>query len=99
MHQAAKLQFERIATEYATWRAVPEEARSPAPAWWWGPAMDARDDDAAMAPELCARLELPPDSTYGGGADTLMTALATQTSLTRPEEFPGKQRPADRARD
>lgn len=99
MDQAAKLQFERIASEYATWRAVPDEARSPAPAWWWGPAMDALDDAAAMSPELCARLELPPGSTYGGGARTLVTALAGQTSLSRPEDFPGKQRLADRARE
>ena len=97
MRQAAKLQFDRIATEYATWRAVPEEARSPAPAWWWGPAMDALNDAATMSPELCASLELPPGSTYSGGAETLMSALVTQTSLTQPDEFPGKQRQTDPA--
>jgi hypothetical protein len=97
MHQAAKLQFERIASEYAKWRAVPGQTRSPAPAWWWGPAMDARDDPATMSPELCASLELPPGSSYGDAAEVLMTALATQTSLTQPDEFPGQQRQTDPA--
>ena len=42
MHPAARLQFERMIGEYARWRAVPEKERSPAPAWWWGPAMELR---------------------------------------------------------
>jgi hypothetical protein len=40
MHQAAKFQFERAAREFAQWRAVPEDGRSPAPAWWWQPAFE-----------------------------------------------------------
>jgi hypothetical protein len=95
MHQAAKLQFERIAAEYASWRVVPEEERSPAPAWWWGPAMDALDEAETMSPELCAGFELPAGSSYGGAADLLMTALAGQTSLSWPDQFPRKQRQAD----
>src|ERR1700750_3075345 len=38
MHPTARLQFERIVREYTRWRSVPEEERSPAPAWWWQPA-------------------------------------------------------------
>src|SRR3954451_12980483 len=99
MHQAARLQFERIASEYAKWRAVSEEARSPAPAWWWGPAMDALDETAVMSPDVCAGFELPATSSYGDAAGLLMTALAGQTSPGLPEEFPNKQRQADRAQD
>ena len=88
MHQAARLQFERIANEYVRWRAIPEDERSPAPAWWWGPAMDALDDTEAMAPELCTSFELPADSSRGAAAGLLMTALAGQTSLGLPDEFP-----------
>ena len=39
MHQAANVAFERIVHEFAEWRAVPEDERSPAPAWWWGPGV------------------------------------------------------------
>jgi hypothetical protein len=38
VYQAAKFQFERIAREFWQSRSVPEEDRSPAPAWWWQPA-------------------------------------------------------------
>ena len=38
MHQAADVQFERAVDEFVRWRAVVEDDRSPAPAWWWGPA-------------------------------------------------------------
>jgi hypothetical protein len=99
MHRAAKLQFERIAAEYASWRAVPDDERSPAPAWWWGPAMDALDQAEVMSPELCASLELPAGSSYGAAAGLLMTALAGQTSPGWPDQFPKKQRQADQARD
>jgi hypothetical protein len=40
MHAAAKFQFERTAREFSQWRAVPEEDRSPAPAWWRQPAIE-----------------------------------------------------------
>jgi hypothetical protein len=39
MHPAPKLQFERTVREFAQSRAVPEADRSPAPAWWWQPAI------------------------------------------------------------
>jgi hypothetical protein len=95
MHQAARLQFERIASEYASWRAVPEQERLPSPAWWWGPAMDALNNAEAMAPQLCAMFELPADASYGAAAGLLMTALAGQTSPGRPDDFPKMPRQAD----
>jgi hypothetical protein len=87
---AAKLQFERIANEFASWRAVTDRERSPAPAWWWGPAMEALDETDAMPPELCVGFELPAGSSYGDVAEMLMQALAEQTSLSWPDEFPRK---------
>jgi hypothetical protein len=97
MHQATTLQFEKIASEFALWRKVAEDQRSPAPAWWWGPAMDTRDAAEPMSPHLCHSFELPPGSCYSRGADVLMHALAAQTSLPWPDEFPKKLRPPDRA--
>ena len=97
MQQAAKLQFERIAREFAQWRLVPDDERSAAPAWWWGPAMDVLDDAEAMPADLSASFELPPGSPYGGGAEVLMKALAEQTSLSWPDEFPRKLRQPDLA--
>jgi len=97
MHEAAKLQFERIATEYASWRGVPENERSPAPAWWWGAAMDALDKSEVMSTELCTRLDLAAGSSYGAAAGLLTTALAEQTSPGWPDEFPKKFRQPDPA--
>jgi hypothetical protein len=97
MHPAAKVQFESIAAEYASWRAIAEDERSPAPAWWWGPAMDALDEAEPMTPELCASLELPGGSCYGAAAGVLMAALAGQTSLPWPDEFPKKRPDASAA--
>ena len=56
MHPAAVLQFERMIDEYARWRAVPEKERSPAPAWWWGPAMELRDMRRAAAGGMVRQL-------------------------------------------
>jgi hypothetical protein len=95
MQQAAKMQFERIANEFAQWRAVAEEERSPAPAWWWGPAMDTLDAAETMPADLCESFELPGGASYGGGAEVLMKALAEQTSLAWPDEFPKKLRQPD----
>jgi hypothetical protein len=97
MQQATTLQFERIANEFALWRAVAEDERSPAPAWWWGPAMEALDEAEAMPANLCGSFELPPGSPYGSGAEVLMKALAEQTSLAWPDEFPKKLRLRDPA--
>jgi hypothetical protein len=97
MHQAAKLQFARTASEFGSWRAVPDEERSPAPAWWWGPGMEALDETDAMSLELCVSFELPPAACYGDAAEVLMKALAEQTSLSWPDEFPRKLRQPDPA--
>jgi hypothetical protein len=90
MHQALKMQFERAAREFAQWRAVPESERSLAPAWWWQPAFEAREQQERMSPLWCFRLELPLSSSYAAGAAVLMAALADQTSLPWPDEFPRK---------
>jgi hypothetical protein len=90
VHQAARLQFERIASEFGSWRAIPDKERSPAPAWWWGPAMETLDETDTMPPEFCVSFELPPGASYGDAAEMLMQALAEQTSLAWPDEFPRK---------
>jgi hypothetical protein len=43
-----------------------------------------------MSPLWCFRLELPLSSSYAAGAAVLMAALADQTSLPWPDEFPRK---------
>jgi hypothetical protein len=88
MHPAAEFQLERVAREFAQWRAVPEAQRSPAPAWSWQPAFEAREQPEEMSPVLCHHLELPVGSTYAAGVAVLMAALADQTSLPWPDEFP-----------
>ena len=59
MHPAAKFQFERVVREFAQWRAVPADERSPAPAWWWQPAFEvvAQQDTpgASAVVDLCRR--------------------------------------------
>lgn len=88
MHPAAKFQFERAAREYTRWRAVPEDDRSPAAAWWWSTALAARTEQEPMPALLSHNLELPPGSTYAVGAALLITAIAEQTALPWPDEFP-----------
>ena len=90
MHRAARLQFERAAREFAQWRAVPEDERSPAPAWWWQPAFEVAGQLEEMGPIECHHLELPLSSTYAAGASLLMATLADQKSLPWPDEFPRK---------
>jgi hypothetical protein len=92
MHPAAKLQFEQTAREFSQWQAVPEEDRSPAPAWWWQPAIDAVSRQEEMGALVCYRLQLPVGSTYAAGAEVLMATLSSQTSLPWPDEFPRKIR-------
>lgn len=89
MHPAANLQFERAVHEYVRWRAVPEEGRSPAPAWWWGPAFELRDVRRPMPSEWCSSLELADGSSVADGAAVFLTSLAGQTSLPWPGGFPG----------
>jgi hypothetical protein len=92
MDQAAKLQFERIAREFAQWRLVPDDERSSAPGWWWGPAMEVRQEPETMSADTCASLELRSDSSYASGAAVFMNSLADQASLPWPDEFPRKFR-------
>ena len=90
MHQAANIQFERTVREFVRWRAVPEQARSPAPAWWWGAAFELRDVQQPMPDAWCASLELPDRAPYADGAEVFLTRLADQTSLLWPGGFPGQ---------
>jgi hypothetical protein len=90
MRQTADLSFERIVHEFARWRAVPEPERSPAPAWWWGPAFEVPGVQQPMPAAWCASLELPERATYADGAGIFLKCLAGQTSLPWPGDFPGK---------
>jgi hypothetical protein len=90
MHPAARLQLERMIGEYARWRGVPEKERSPAPAWWWGPAMELRHSQQTLPAELGAELGLPDHSTYAAAAEVFLGAFAGQTSLPWPYDFPRK---------
>jgi hypothetical protein len=90
MHLAARLQFERMIGEYARWRAVPEKERSPAPAWWWGPAIELRNALLPLPGEWCAELGLPDHATYAAGAEVFLKAFAGQTSQPWPYDFPSK---------
>jgi hypothetical protein len=83
MHPAAKLQFERAACEYTRWRSVPEPERSPAPCWWWQPAMQVADQQEEMPALLCYRLELPG----GPGAES---ASGIPSSALTPENKPSR---------
>jgi hypothetical protein len=97
MHQAANVQFQRAVDEFARWRAVPEDARSPAPAWWWGPAFEMRGALQPMPAEWCARLELPDGASFAAGAKIFLNSLASQISLPWPGEFPRKAGHSDAA--
>ncbi len=88
MHSAANLQFERIVDEFARWREVPDDARSPAPAWWWGPAFEVLGLQNQMPAEWCVSLGLPGGATYTDGAEVFFKSLAGQTSLPWPNDFP-----------
>jgi hypothetical protein len=90
MHPAAKLQFERVVDEYAKWRAIAEAERPPAPAWWWGPALDVREIAAALTPASSRRLGLPAGATYADAAQMLLHALAGQTQVPWPYDFSRK---------
>jgi hypothetical protein len=97
MHPAARLQLERMIGEYARWRAVPEQERSPAPAWWWGSAMELRNVPQPLPAEWCAALGLPDRATYADGAAVILAAFAEQTLLPWPYDFPRKTETPDPA--
>jgi len=88
VHRAANLQFERAVAEFVRWREVPEDVRSPAPAWWWGPAFEVLGVQNPMPAEWCAGLGLPEGATYSDGAAVFLKSLAGQTSLSWPDHFP-----------
>jgi hypothetical protein len=90
MHQAEHLQFERAVHEYVRWRAVPEDHRSPAPGWWWGPAFEAKDLALPMPAEWCSSLGLPDGSFFAAGARVFLNSFAGQAFLPWPADFPGK---------
>jgi hypothetical protein len=97
MHPAANVQFERAVSEFAEWRAVPEQERSPAPAWWWGPAFELRDVRQQMPAAWCASLALPEGARYADGAAVFLKSLADQTALPWPDDFPRRTRDPDPA--
>jgi hypothetical protein len=90
MHLAAKLQFERLIGEFSRWHEIPEKARSPAPAWWWGPAMELRTIPEKLPVEWCAALGLPDGATCATGADVFLKAMAGEKLVPWPYDFPGQ---------
>ena len=88
MHRAANLQFERIVDEFVRWRAVPDDARSPAPAWWWGPAFEVVGLQSPLPAASCASLGLAEGATHADGARVFLKSLAGQTQLPWPDHFP-----------
>ena len=94
MTEAATLQFERAIGEYAIWLAVPEEDRSPAPAWWWSSALAMRESSEPMQAEWALPMGLPAESTIGAGARLMLAAFTDQTQQPWPEEFPRRTRRA-----
>jgi hypothetical protein len=95
MHPAAKLQFERVVVEFGRWRALAEEDRPPAPAWWWGPAVEVRDVPLKLPANWCARLGLPEGATYAAGAEVFFLSLAGETVQPWPYDFSRKIRSTD----
>jgi hypothetical protein len=95
MHPAAKFQFERAVQEFARWRGVESAARSPAPAWWWGPALATLQQHEPMPAEWSQILGLPSASSYATGTQIFLNALADQTLLPWPDDFPRKFMPQD----
>jgi hypothetical protein len=90
MHQASALQFARIVDEFVRWREVPEAERSPAPAWWWGPALEVLGVQIRLPAGHCTGLGLSDGATYADGAQVLLKSLAGQTLMPWPSGFPGK---------
>jgi hypothetical protein len=95
MHPAVKFGFERAVLEFARWRAIESEERSPAPAWWWDPALAALRQQQPMPAEWSQILGLPSEASYATGAQVLLNLLAGQTSLPWPDDFPRKFMPRD----
>lgn len=90
---AAKFQFRRAIEEYARWLAVGESERSPAPAWWWAPAFAMRQERSEMPPQWAEMTGLLPNATFADAAGLFLQAMAGQTLMPWPEEFPHRYRP------
>jgi len=93
MHPAVTFQLERTLREFARWHAVESEMRSPAPAWWWGPALAALGEPQPMPAEWSQIMGLPLQSSYATGAQLLLNQLAHQTVLPWPDDFPRQFKP------
>lgn len=94
MHPAPRLQFDRLIAEYQRWMAVAAAERSPAPGWWWGSAMGLRGIPGELPRDFAQRLGLPDGATNAEAAQLFLDALAGQTALPWPEQFPRRYRPA-----
>ena len=92
MDQRTNLPFARIVDEFTRWRAVAEDERSAAPAWWWGPAFEVRSLRDPLPAEWCPRLGLSEGATYADGAAVFLDAFSGQTSLPWPDDFPRRAR-------
>ena len=97
MHQAVRLQFARVMDELALWRGVPDRERSPAPAWWWGPAMAVLDLREPLPRHWCDDLGLRGGASVADGARTILALFTGQTSLPWPSDFPRKSKSGDHA--
>jgi hypothetical protein len=97
MHPAAKFQFERTLREFALWRSVESQQRSPAPAWWWDPALAVSSQNEPMPTPWSQILGLPSESCCAVGAQVLLDTLAGQTTLPWPDDFPRMFKPKDAA--
>ncbi|OKO75013.1 hypothetical protein [Bradyrhizobium sp. AS23.2] len=95
MHRAARLEFERVMEEFARWHVVPADERSPAPAWWWGPAMAVFDDQELMSGAWCTILDLNEGASFAEGARAILALFVEQTSLTGPQDFPSRTEGGD----
>src|ERR1700744_2895866 len=96
MHQTENVALERIVREFAEWRGVPEDERSSAPAWWWGPAFAARELQQPMPAAWCSSLELPDGSSTaaGAGSPVAFASLAGESTLPGVGGFPRKPKSA-----
>lgn len=90
MLEAAQLKFDRVAHEFAEWRAVPDKERSQAPPWWWGVAIEIMNEGDVMPPSLCNLMDIPSGATYAQAASKLMNTLSGQHVLPPHDEFPRK---------
>jgi hypothetical protein len=88
IHPAAKFEFQRAIHEYGRWRAVDARARSPAAAWWWGCALAVCYEQDAVPVDWAHTLALPSGATYADAARVMLGALAEQTTLPWPDDFP-----------